>query len=65
MSSREDFLNKLLVVALFNRATIVEDLYDELRSGDNPRVNLLAEKLVDINKDIAYCEREIKKEQCK
>lgn len=65
MSSREDFLNKLLVVALFNRATIVEDLYDELRVGDNPRVFLLAEELVDINKYIAYCEREIRKEQCK
>lgn len=65
MSSREDFLNKMLAMALFNRSAIIEDLCDELRSGDNPRVNLLAEKLVDINKDIAYCEREIGKEQCK
>lgn len=65
MSSREDFLNRVLAMALFNRATVVKELYDELRIGDNPRVNLLAEELVDINKDIAYCEREIKKEQCK
>lgn len=66
MSNREKFLQKVLALAKANRDILIEQLHQEFATERNEfRIGELAEQLTEINNDIFYLKREIKKEQCK